>query len=87
MYLLDEDLTSTSYKTFHTDHESIYPSINLCFGDIRDNDSLTAHEWEHDKTNLIITFPGPLLTTEFDCVFEGALFIEPPPPPETWQFA
>ena len=34
MYLLDEDLTSTSYKTFHTDHDSIYPSINLCFGDI-----------------------------------------------------
>ena len=43
MYLLDEDLTSTSYKTFHTDHESIYPSINLCFGDIIIKEKLRAY--------------------------------------------
>ena len=43
MYLLDEDLTSTSYKTFHSDHESIYPSINLCFGDIMIKEKLRAY--------------------------------------------
>ena len=34
IYSLDEDLTWTSYKRFGTNKDSIYPSVNLCFGDI-----------------------------------------------------
>ena len=42
IYHLDEDLNTTSYKTFHSNQDSIYPSINLCFGDI----------WKEEKLYL-----------------------------------
>ena len=32
LYLLDKDVSTISYQKFHSNEESIYPSISLCFG-------------------------------------------------------
>ena len=44
IYFLDEDLTWTSYKKFNKNKDSIYPSINICFGDIFIEEMLTLYE-------------------------------------------
>ena len=35
-YALDDDLTFTSYREFHSGEKYIYPSISLCFGNVID---------------------------------------------------
>ena len=39
-YALDEDLTFTPYREFHSGEKYIYPSISLCFGNVIDEAKL-----------------------------------------------
>ena len=42
-FSLDEDLTLTTYKDFHSDETSIYPSISFCSGSIFDEKKLNRY--------------------------------------------
>ena len=43
LYTLDEDLTLTTYRDYHSGENNVYPSISLCFGNIFDEIELQKY--------------------------------------------
>ena len=43
LYSLDEDLTRTTYRHYHSNKNNIYPSISLCFGNIFQDTKLSKY--------------------------------------------